>query len=162
MKFPAILLGILVSLPLFAQESRDSTYLAARDAFRAGDRVKLGRAAEQLGNHELAPYVENYQLRINMPQGDSAAMRAFLERYERTYVAEKLRADWIRWLGKGGNWAEIDVEYPKLIAPEPDVTCYYQQAKLAGNDKTALDDAQKLWLTMLEPPEACRAVLDLL
>ncbi|MGA9962347.1 MAG: transglycosylase SLT domain-containing protein [Azonexus sp.] len=162
MKFPALLLGILVSLSLFAQESRDSTYLAARDAFRAGDRVKLGRAAEQLGNHELAPYVENYQLRINMAQGDSAAMRAFLERYERTYVAEKLRADWIRWLGKGGNWAEIDVEYPKLIAPEPDVTCYYQQAKLAGNDKTALDDAQKLWLTMLEPPEACRAVLDLL
>ena len=162
MKFQALLLGIIVSLPLFAQESRDSTYLAARDAFRAGDRNKLERAAGQLGNHELAPYVENYQLRINMDQGDSAAMRAFLDRYERTYVAEKLRADWIRWLGKRGNWSEIVVEFPKLIAPEPDVTCYYQQARLADGDKTVLDDAQKLWLTMLEPPEACRAVLDAL
>lgn len=165
MKFQALLLGLFVSLPLFAQESGDSTYLAARDAFRAGDRAKLGRAAEQIGNHELAPYVENYQLRMNIDQGDSAAMRAFLERNERSYVAEKLRADWIRWLGKRGNWSEIVAEYPKLIAPEPDVTCYNQQARLAGGDdqrKSALDEAQQLWLTMLEPPEACRAVFEAL
>jgi soluble lytic murein transglycosylase len=162
MKFQALLLGLFVSLPLFAQESGDSTYLAARDAFRAGDRAKLGRAAEQIGNHELAPYVENYQLRMNIDQGDSAAMRAFLERNERSYVAEKLRADWIRWLGKRGNWSEIVAEYPKLIAPEPDVTCYNQQARLADGDKTALDEAQQLWLTMLEPPEACRAVFEAL
>ena len=162
MKFQALLLGLFVSLPLFAQESGDSTYLAARDAFRAGDRAKLGRAAEQIGKHELAPYVENYQLRMNIDQGDSAAMRAFLDRYERSYVAEKLRADWIRWLGKRGNWSEIVAEYPKLIAPEPDVTCYNQQARLADGDKTALDEAQQLWLTMLEPPEACRAVFEAL
>ena len=162
MKFQALLLGLFVSLPLFAQESGDSTYLAARDAFRAGDRAKLGRAAEQIGKHELAPYVENYQLRMNIDQGDSAAMRAFLERNERSYVAEKLRADWIRWLGKRGNWSEIVAEYPKLIAPEPDVTCYNQQARLAEGDKTALDEAQQLWLTMLEPPEACRAVFEAL
>ena len=162
MKFQALLLGFFVSLPLFAQESGDSTYLAARDAFRAGDRAKLGRAAEQIGKHELAPYVENYQLRMNIDQGDSAAMRAFLERNERSYVAEKLRADWIRWLGKRGNWSEIVAEYPKLIAPEPDVTCYNQQARLADGDKTALDEAQQLWLTMLEPPEACRAVFEAL
>jgi soluble lytic murein transglycosylase len=162
MKFQALLLGLFVSLPLFAQESGDSTYLAARDAFRAGDRAKLGRAAEQIGNHELAPYVENYQLRMNIDQGDSTAMRAFLERNERSYVAEKLRADWIRWLGKRGNWTEIVAEYPKLIAPEPDVTCYNQQARLADGDKTALDEAQQLWLTMLEPPEACRAVFEAL
>ncbi|MBP5997722.1 MAG: lytic transglycosylase domain-containing protein [Azonexus sp.] len=162
MKFHALLLSLFVSLPLFAQDSRDSAFLAARDAFRAGDRNKLERAAGQLGNHELAPYVENYQLRMNMDQGDSQAIRDFLERNERSYVAEKLRADWIRWLGKRGMWAEIDVEYPKLIAPEPDVTCYFQQARLAAGDKVVLDEAQKLWLTMLEPPEACRPVLEAL
>ena len=162
MKFHALLLSLFVSLPLFAQDSRDTAFLTARDAFRAGDRNKLERAAGQLGNSELAPYVENYQLRMNMDQGDSAAIRGFLERNERSYVAEKLRADSIRWLGKRGMWAEIDAEYPKLIAPEPDVTCYFQQARLAAGDKAVLDDAQKLWLTMLEPPEACRPVLEAL
>jgi soluble lytic murein transglycosylase len=162
MKFQALLLSLFVALPLFAQESRDGTYLTARDAFRAGDRARLDRAAAQLGNHELMPYVENYQLRMAIDQGDSSALRAFFDRYERSYVAEKLRADWIRWLGKRGNWSEIVVEYPKLLAPEPDVSCYYQQARLAGGYMAALDDAQPLWLTMLEPPEACRAVLDAL
>ncbi len=162
MKFHAFLLSLLLSLPLFAQDSRDCTFLVARDAFRAGDRAKLERAAGQIGNHELAPYVENYQLRMNMDQGDSSAIRSFLERNERSYVAEKLRADWIRWLGKRGIWDEIDVEYPKLLAPEPDVSCYFQQARLAAGDKAVLDEAQKLWLTMLEPPEACRPVLEAL
>ena len=162
MKFPALLLAFFVSLPLLAQESRDSTYLAARDAFRAGDRARLDRAAAQIGNHELAPYVENYQLRMTMDQGDTPALRGFFDRNDGTYVAEKLRADWIRWLGKRGNWAEIIVEYPKLTAPEPDVTCWSQQARLAGGDKAALDEAQQLWLTMLEPPEACRPVLEAL
>ena len=162
MKFHALLLSLFVSFPLFAQDSRDTAFLTARDAFRAGDRNKLERAAGQLGNSELAPYVENYQLRMNMDQGDSSAIRSFLERNERSYVAEKLRADWIRWLGKRGIWDEIDVEYPKLLAPEPDVSCYFQQARLAAGDKAVLDEAQKLWLTMLEPPEACRPVLEAL
>jgi len=162
MKFHAFLLALFVSLSVCAQDSRDTAFLTARDAFRAGDRNKLERAAGQLGNHELAPYVENYQLRMNMEQGDSAAIRRFLERNERSYVAEKLRADWIRWLGKRAMWTEIDVEYPKLIAPEPDVTCWYQQARLAAGDRAVLDEAQTLWLTLLEPPEACRPVLDAL
>lgn len=162
MKFHAFLLALFVSLPIFAQDSRDSTFLAARDAFRAGDRNKLDRAAAQIGNHELAPYVENYQLRMNMDQGDPAALRDFFARNDRSYVAERLRADWIRWLGKRGYWSEIDSEYPKLIAPEPDVTCWFQQARLAAGDKAPLDEAQKQWLTMLEPPEACRPVLEAL
>ena len=162
MKFHAFLLSLLLSLPLFAQDSRDSTFLVARDAFRAGDRAKLERAAGQIGNHELAPYVENFVLRMNIDQGDSTAVRAFLDRYERTYVAERFRADWIRWLGKRGMWAEIEVEYPKMLAPEPDVTCYFQQARLAAGDPAVLDDVQKQWLTLLEPPEACRAVLEAL
>ena len=88
MKFSVLLVAFVLALPAAAQESRDSVYLAARDAFRAGDRAKLDRAAAQLGNHELAPYVENYQLRMTMDQGDSSATQAFLRRYEGTCVAE--------------------------------------------------------------------------
>jgi soluble lytic murein transglycosylase len=162
MKLSVLITCLFVSLPSFAQDSRDSAFLYARDAFRAGDRNKLERNAALIGNHDLAPYVENYQLRMNMEQGDSAALRSFFERYEKSYVAEKLRADWIRWLGKRGMWTEVDAEFPKLIAPDADVKCYSQQARLARNDKTALDEAEKTWLTQLEPPEACQPVLEAL
>ncbi|MER2540348.1 MAG: transglycosylase SLT domain-containing protein [Azonexus sp.] len=162
MKLSVLITCLIVSLPSFAQDSRDNAFLYARDAFRAGDRNKLERNAALIGNHDLAPYVENYQLRMNMDQGDYVALRNFFERYEKSYVAEKLRADWIRWLGKRGIWLEVDAEFPKLIAPDADVTCYAQQARLARNDKTILDEAEKVWLTQLEPPEACQPVLEAL
>jgi len=166
MKFSALvlaqLLGLLLPLSAHAQEARDSVFLAARDAFRAGDRNKLERATAELGQHELSPYVENYRLRMYMDQGDRESIRAFLERNDKSYVAEKLRADWIRWLGKRSTWNEVDSEYSRLIAPEADVTCYQQQARWQRNDQSALGEVAKLWLTQLEPPEPCRPLFDAL
>src|SRR5574343_935980 len=130
MKFRVLLLGLSLAFPVIAQDSRDSAFLAARDAFRNGDRNKFERAASQIGSHDLAPYVENYRLRMWMDQGDFAAIRDFLERNDKTYVAEKLRADWIRWLGKRSTWNEVEKEYPRLLAPEPELTCWQQQARL--------------------------------
>ena len=160
MKFRVLLLGLFLAFPLFAQDSRDSSFLIARDAFRTGDRNKLERAASQIGNHELLPYVENYRLRMFMEEGDSAALHAFFDRYDKSYVVEKLRADWIRWLGKRSTWNEVDREYARMLAPEPDITCYSQQARLARNDRSVIDEVEKLWLTMLDAPEACRALFD--
>ncbi len=160
MKFRLLLLGLSLALPVIAQDSRDAAFLAARDAFRNGDRNKFERAASQIGGHDLAPYVENYRLRIWMDQGDFAAIRDFLERNDKTYVAEKLRADWIRWLSKRSTWNEVEKEYARLRAPEVDVTCLQQQARLARDDRAVLDEAEKLWLTMLEPPEPCRPLID--
>ena len=162
MKFPVLLLSLVVSFSALAQDSRDTAFLTARDAFRAGDRNKLERATAQLGQHELAPYVENYRLRMYMEQGDSPALRNFFERYEKSYMVEKLRADWIRWLGKHAAWSEVESEYSHMIAPEPDVTCLNQQARLARDDKTVLDEIEKTWLTQLEPPEFCRPLFDAL
>ncbi|MDE2440247.1 MAG: lytic transglycosylase domain-containing protein [Betaproteobacteria bacterium] len=155
------MLCLVLSLPAFAQDG-DATFLTARDAFRAGDINKLERAISQLGSHELTPYAENYRLRMWMDKGDPSNLRDFLQRYEGSYVAEKLRADWIRWLGKRSMWNEVDAEFPKMIAPEPDITCYSQQARLAHDDRSVLVEAEKLWLAMLEPPEPCRPVLDAL
>lgn len=158
-RFAPLLLAL--ALPAFAQNG-DTAFLIARDAFRAGDIAKLERAIGQLGNHELAPYAENYRLRMWMEKGDPSTIRDFLQRNDGSYVAEKLRADWVRWLGKRAGWSEVDAEFPRLLAPEPDVTCYSQQARLARDDRSVLAEADKLWQAMLEPPEPCRPVLDAL
>lgn len=162
MKLQVFLLGLALSFPLFAQDARDKAFMGAREAFRTGNSNKLEQAAALVGDHELASYVENYRLRLTMDQGDATGMRAFFERYPKTYVVEKLRADWIRWLGKRSTWNEVEAEFPKMIAPDPDVVCYQQQARLARNDASVLDEVAKLWLTQLEPPEACRPVFNAL
>jgi soluble lytic murein transglycosylase len=165
MKFQLVLaglLGLVLAVPGAAQEVRDEAFLSARDAFRSGNRNRLEQAAAGIGNHELAPYVENYRLRMEMDSGNSEALRAFLARHEGTSVAERLRADWIRWLGKRSTWNVIEREYAALLAPETDVTCWNQQARLARGDRSVLDEADRLWLTMLEPPEACRPLIEAL
>jgi soluble lytic murein transglycosylase len=165
MKLPhlcAALFGLLIALPGATQETRDEIFIAAREAFRIGDRVRLDNAAARIGNHELAAHVENYRLRQRLDDGNSESLRDFLARHEGTYVAERLRADWIRWLGKRFTWNEIEREYPLLLAPEADVTCLHQQARLARGDRRVLDEADRLWLSMLEPPEACQPLIEAL
>lgn len=163
MKHRILLLALVVAVPSFAQDARDTAFLTARDAFRNGDRAKLERAAASLGsNHELAPYVEYFQLRMGLEQGDTSALQSFFDRYERSYMVERLRADWVRSLARKAQWSDVETEYAKLLAPEQDVSCYNQQARLARNDKTVLDDALGLWQTLLEPPEHCIPVLEAL
>ena len=94
MKFHALVIGLLLALPAAAQDSRDTAFLTARDAFRAGDRNKLERASSQIGNHELAVYAENYRLRMNFDQGDSAAIRSQTQNASRNETgAGTVRAD---------------------------------------------------------------------
>lgn len=163
MKFRVLALSLFLVSPVFAQDSRDTAFLIARDAFRAGDYIKLERAAAVVGSgYDLSPYVEYFQLRMNLEQVDPATLRSFLERYDGSYVAEKLRGDWLRMLARKALWVGFEAEYPKLISPEQEVTCLNLQARLARGDKTALDEAQPLWLGLLEPPDACQPVLEAL
>ncbi|HJW24822.1 MAG TPA: transglycosylase SLT domain-containing protein [Rhodocyclaceae bacterium] len=163
MKFRVLALSLFLVSPVFAQDSRDTAFLIARDAFRAGDYIKLERAAAVVGSgYDLSPYIEYFQLRMNLEQVDPATIRSFLERYDGSYVAEKLRGDWLRMLARKALWVGFEAEYPKLISPEQEVTCLNLQARLARGDKTALDEAQPLWLGLLEPPDACQPVLEAL
>lgn len=162
----AFTFSLAFSLPFssssLAQSSNDSFFLSARDALRNGDLSRLEAAGNNIGNHPLAPHVESYRLRLLLARNDATGIPGFLAAHEGSYVAEKLRADWIRWLAKRSTWNLIEAEYPNLRAPEPEITCYQQQARWARGERSALDEAGALWLGMLEPPEACRALIDTL
>lgn len=153
----ALSIGTVVAA---AQEAGDATFLAARDAFRSGDLKRLEQAVAGIGNHPLASYAENYRLRNLLARDDDSGIPDFLARNEGSYVAEKLRADWLRWAGKRALWHIVDREYPKLIAPEAEQSCYAQLARIARGERSAYDTAQTYWQTQLEPGEACRSLLD--
>ena len=170
--FRHLLLRSVVIVPLLVVTSwaaaapstaKDERFLAARDAYRAGDRVKLERLAGELRGHDLEDYVDYYQTVIRLPdQLDPAAAREFIARHERTWLAEKLRSDWLKVLGKKQQWSEFDAEYPKIVAPDQELACYALQSRRARGDASMLDDAMPLWLTLIEPPEPCYPVLEAL
>ncbi len=140
----------------------DERFLAARDAARAGDRAKLERVAPDLQGYELEAYVEYWGLLLDLNITDPATIRAFLARHEKSYIAEKLRGDWLRQLGKKQQWAEFDAEYPQLVQPDQELSCYALQSRRLRGDASMLAEALPLWLSLIEPPVSCYPVLEAL
>ena len=99
----------------------DEQFLVAREAARIGDRARLERAAPAVQGHELEPYVDYWRLQPDLATLDPLTVRAFLTRYDKSYLAEKMRSDWLKQLGKKQQWAEFDAEYPLLVQPDQEV-----------------------------------------
>jgi soluble lytic murein transglycosylase len=160
--------AFLLLVPLFLVHAPataapvDERFIAARDAAQAGDRAKFERLAAVLAGDELEPYVEYWRLLIDLKSADPAAIDAFLTRYDGTYVAERLRAGWLRLLGEAQQWAEFDAQYALLAQPDQELSCYAMQSRRLRGDASVLDDAMPLWLNLVDPPEACAPLLEAL
>ena len=140
----------------------DTRLLAARDASRAGDRVKFDRISVGLQGHELESYLQYWDLMLDLEQANPDAVKAYLIRNDGSYLAEKLRGDWLKQLGKSGEWARFDAEFPQLLQPDQEVSCYALQSRHLHGDVGMLDDATPLWFNLIEPPESCLPVLETL
>ena len=167
MKFRAAALLPLLVL-LFCQQpaaadSLDDTLLAAKDAARLGDRARVERLAGELQGHELGAYAEYWRLQLDLKNDlDPAAVRAFLAANEGTVLADRMRGDWLRQLGKQGQWSLFDPEYPALAQPDQELACYALQSRRTRGDAGVLDEAMPLWLNLIEPPESCYPLLEAL
>ena len=138
----------------------DERFLAARDAVRAGDRAKLERIAPELAGYELEAYVDYWRLLLDLSSADPATIKDFLARHEKSYLAEKLRGDWLKQLGKKQQWADFDAEYPALLQPDQELVCFSLQSRRSGGDTRVYEEALPLWFTLIEPPESCYPVLE--
>ena len=157
-----LFLSLSPNLGFAAPPSADERFIAARKAFQTGDRVRLERASAELTDYELASYVDYWRLRVDLDTVDPAAIRHFLQANDNTYIAEKLRGEWLKQLGKKQEWAEFDAEYPALRQPDQELACYALQSRRQKGDATVLDEAKPLWLSLIETPESCVPVLEAL
>ena len=57
---------------------QDEDFLAARDAFFAGDAQRLENSARQLSGHLLEPYATYWQLSLRLEEASPEEVRAFL------------------------------------------------------------------------------------
>jgi len=140
--------------------SADEAVLKAYDAFRAGDPVKLQKFSGQLGGHVLAPYLEYWRLKLRLEDVPDADVRAFLEREAGSYLAERLRADWLKVLGKRGDWPGFDQALPPLAQDDLEIRCYAWLSRLARGDDSTYEEARAVWLEPRELPEGCNTLAD--
>jgi len=136
----------------------DEAFLKAYDAFRAGDPLKLQKFSSLPARHVLAPYPEYWRLKLQLEEMHDADVRAFLELQAGSYLADRLRADWLKELGKRGDWQSFDRELPLLAQDDLEIRCYDWLSRLTRADEGAHEEARAIWLEPRELPDGCQAL----
>ncbi len=154
MKIAKLLLLPLLLIGAVASAQTDDDFHAAREAFRVNDTRRLDVLAPKLKGHVLEPYGAYWQLRSRLDTADTETIRAFLEQYRGTFVAQRMRADWLKLLGKNQQWELFQGELPLLVNDDVEITCYALQAR-ARTDATAIREARSLWFTSKDTPASC-------
>ena len=148
-----LLLPLLLAGPVSAAHG-DDDFTAMREAFRVNDTRKLDAYAPKLKGHVLEPYAAYWQLRSRLDDATPETVRAFLAEYKDTFVAERMRADWLKRLGKNQQWEIFEAERAALVEDDIEITCYGLQAR-ARTDATAVREARSLWFTEKDTPASC-------
>ena len=160
-RFRNIALALCVVAPAaFGATSADEALLKAYDAFNAGDAIALARYAPALEGGVLEPYGEYWALELRLEDAPDADVHAFLAKHAGTYLAQALRADWAKQLGKRGQWARFARALAPLAARDLELRCYDWAARLARGDAPAAAEAKSMWLEPGDLPEGCGLLAD--
>jgi soluble lytic murein transglycosylase len=152
-------------------QSQDDDFLAARDAFRNGERDKLAALASRLADHPLAPWVEYWQLNLRLksdePARIDAAVAEFFARNPNSYLANRLRMDWLLALGARRDYDRFAAEQPALVWQHDDhqVRCYGALIRYQRDGARPLADrvrdARQVLATTREPGgDGCMALTE--
>jgi soluble lytic murein transglycosylase len=141
-----------------AKNTTDDALLGAYDAYRAGDPIKFQRHARHLDGHVLTPWIDYWRLSMRLEDAPNKVVREFFATYPSLYVTERLRADWLRVLGKRSEWPEFDKQAALYDRDDLEVSCYRWLSRLERGDESALADAMTIWLEPAELPEGCQRV----
>ena len=159
----AMLACVLVAATAGARNhSVDDGLLAAYDAYRAGDPIKLAKHAKKLEGHVLEPWLDYWRLSMRLDDTPNKDVREFLATHANLYVNERLRSDWLRVLGKRSEWSEFGRQAVRYTRDDLEVSCYRWISRLEQGDDSALGEAMAMWLEPTELPDGCQRLSTIL
>ena len=140
----------------------DARILAAREYASRGDTARLEQLAANQGNHPLEPYVGYWLLATRVARTseplDMQPIRDYLQANDGTWLAERLRMDWLKRLGREGQWQIFNDEYSRVRQPDAELLCDAVSAHGAAAD-SALQAIEAQWLTLIDASDACAGPL---
>ncbi len=150
-----------VALAADAAELRadDDTFLALRDAARKDDAQKAALYAARIPNYAIGSYVDYYRLKSRLRDASNDEVRWFLQRYEGSAIADRMRNDWLLELGRKRDWANFDQQLPLFVLnDDTQVKCYALTSRAVKGQRVA-DEARAL---LVSPPvygEPCNTLI---
>jgi soluble lytic murein transglycosylase len=139
----------------------DDLFLALRDASRNSDLDTVNILAPRLADYAIPSYVDYYKLkpRIRDLQAPQSEIRDFLSRYDGTAIADRLRNDWLLELGKAGDWATFDEQYPLFVLDDDtQLKCYALTSRALKNQKVA-PEARALLISPKDYGNGCTGLI---
>lgn len=155
----------LFSAPAYAARNElaltpaDADFLMLRDASLRGEIAQSGRIADRLANYPIASYVEYYRLYPRLISAPEGEIRAFMDKYSGTAIADRLRNDWLLLLGHARIWRTFDEQYPLFtLNDDTQVKCYALLSRVNKHENVA-KQAREL---LLQPNQYGVACADLI
>jgi soluble lytic murein transglycosylase len=157
------LAGLLIlSAAVVLAAGPEDEFLAAREAFRAGNLKKLETHAARLKGHLLEPYAGYWRLRLRLDSAGPDDVLSYIHANNDTPLSDLLRADWLKSLARNQRWEAFDAEFPRLVRDDIELTCYALQSKMRVNPSSARTEARPLWFVARELPESCTPLFNAL
>ncbi len=153
--------------------SADDAFLQARQFAYQNDLDRFDAVVRAASAHPLNAYLSYWRLRIllnalngarnggSSTAGDvDAAVLELLQKHPGTAMAEQLRHDWLLSLGRRGEWAQFDAQYPQWAwRDNPQIHCRAGQSRLAAGGSVPAEALDAL-MQPRELGEGCAALLD--
>lgn len=149
---------LLLGMMLFSPVVEALGIADAHEAYRRGDLARLQKAEDVLRQDVLGAYPRYWLLERQISVVSPSAVESFLQSEDGSYLAERLREEWVRELSRRSAWPGVEHEYAKLKDHAQDLSCFYWQA-LATRGAYSFDaEAKALWLSARDLPGACTPV----
>ena len=140
----------------------DRMFIDLREAAKKNDVFRTQQLASNLANYSFDDYVAYFRIKPQLfdsaggPRSDYSAdaqVVSFLNQYQGTALADRMRNDWLLVLGKRKDWARFDAEYAKFVLDDDtQVKCYALLSKLSQGEnptKLAIDSRSILLLSLI-------------
>ena len=125
--------------------ANDAVVKDASEGFRLGELRRITTALPQVRGHALEGYVEYWSLRLQIDRAERGEIDRFLKKYSGTAVGDRMRVDWLKQLGKTGDWDAFTSVSNGFDTDDGEVACYRTALAGRGEGKDLLTVPKGVW-----------------
>ena len=145
----------LLALAVFSHTAfaSDAAVKDAAEGFRFGESKRVNAALAQARGHLLEHYVEYWALRLRIDTASAAEIERFLRATAGTAVGDRMRVDWLKQLGRTGDWARFEQVGQGFDTDDSEIACLRATWAVRNGAKEVQPVPRGIWEDRLT--EAC-------
>lgn len=106
----------------------------------------------------LESYLEYWRLMLRIDSASDSEVRGFLDRHRGGALAEQLRTNWLKVLGKRGRWELYRSVQAGFSSDDPEIACYGLLARWHTGDEVSVAELSPFWNAPRELPDGCASL----